>query len=346
MAKVVIEAGHGLYTAGKRCLKSLDSSETREWVLNSRVVNKVIQHVQNHNVQVLRTDDPTGQADVTLIARCNKANEYKADLFISVHHNTGIEGGNGGGIISFMYSGRTNDIDKKLRDNIYDCAVAETGLIGNRSTPKATANFQILRGTKMPACLIECGFMDSPTDIKYILTNDYAEKVALGIAKGILRTLGIDFKGDTPAQDVPTEQPSGNYYQKCSDGYASIVDALKSIGVDNSYENRERIASVNGITGYEGNSSQNIKMLELLKAGSLKKVDTVSNQTPSIQNVYPACRNTFTSIADALISVGVSGNYETRQRIASANGISGYVGSYEQNIKMLDLLKSGALKKA
>ena len=37
MAKIAIDAGHGLKTAGKRCLKSLDKNETREWVLNNRV---------------------------------------------------------------------------------------------------------------------------------------------------------------------------------------------------------------------------------------------------------------------------------------------------------------------
>ena len=37
MAKIAIDAGHGLYTEGKRCLKSLDPNETREWQLNERV---------------------------------------------------------------------------------------------------------------------------------------------------------------------------------------------------------------------------------------------------------------------------------------------------------------------
>ena len=29
--KLALNAGHGLYTEGKRCLKSLDPKETREW---------------------------------------------------------------------------------------------------------------------------------------------------------------------------------------------------------------------------------------------------------------------------------------------------------------------------
>lgn len=41
MFKLALDAGHGLYTAGKRCLKSLDPNETREWVLNNRICNKI-----------------------------------------------------------------------------------------------------------------------------------------------------------------------------------------------------------------------------------------------------------------------------------------------------------------
>ena len=61
------------------------------------------------------------------------------------------------------------------------------------------------------------------------------------------------------------------YYKKCSKSHTSIVDALKSIGVDSSYSNRRKIASANGISGYLGLPSQNIRMLNLLKAGTLKK---------------------------------------------------------------------------
>ena len=38
---IYIDAGHGRHTAGKRCLKRIDPEETREWVLNSRVADKL-----------------------------------------------------------------------------------------------------------------------------------------------------------------------------------------------------------------------------------------------------------------------------------------------------------------
>ena len=52
-------------------------------------------------------------------------------------------------------------------------------------------------------------------------------------------------------------------------GGGSIVDALKSIGVDSSYGYRCSIAARNGIGGYAGTPHQNIHMLNLLKNGNL-----------------------------------------------------------------------------
>ena len=39
--KLALSAGHGMYTAGKRCLKSIDPNETREWWLNDRIADRI-----------------------------------------------------------------------------------------------------------------------------------------------------------------------------------------------------------------------------------------------------------------------------------------------------------------
>lgn len=62
------------------------------------------------------------------------------------------------------------------------------------------------------------------------------------------------------------------YFQPCASYHSSIVDALKSIGEDSSYSNRKIIAENNGISGYRGRASENIAMLDLLKAGRLYKL--------------------------------------------------------------------------
>ena len=41
MFKIALTAGHYKYTSGKRVMKSLDANETREWVLNDRIADKI-----------------------------------------------------------------------------------------------------------------------------------------------------------------------------------------------------------------------------------------------------------------------------------------------------------------
>lgn len=62
------------------------------------------------------------------------------------------------------------------------------------------------------------------------------------------------------------------YYPKASAGGWSFVDALKSVGVkDPTMALRKKIAAANGIANYKGSAIHNLKMLNLLKKGKLKK---------------------------------------------------------------------------
>ncbi len=70
-----------------------------------------------------------------------------------------------------------------------------------------------------------------------------------------------------------TNPTSNNNYLSAKEyHHGSIVDALKSIGINSSYNYRKKLAIKNGITNYKGSYFQNIKMLNLLKQGKLKKV--------------------------------------------------------------------------
>lgn len=189
MAKIAIDAGHGLYTSGKRCLKSLDSNETREWVLNDRVADEVGRLLKLAGHEVLRVDDIDGSSDVALGTRVKKANSWGADFYISIHHNAGVKGGSGGGTEVYVCKGcQAKSI--QAQNAIYKHAVNRGGLKGNRSDGTRSANFYVIAYTKMPACLIECGFMDSATDIKYILDPAWSKKIARGIAEGICEVFG------------------------------------------------------------------------------------------------------------------------------------------------------------
>lgn len=189
MAKIAIDAGHGLYTAGKRCLKSLDSKETREWILNDRIADKLQQLLKSYNCEVIRTDDTTGKTDVELSARVKKANEWGADIFISIHHNAGANGKAAGGTVIYYYSSKAER--KTQSETLYKSLVSETGLVGNRVDKVKKYPFYVIKNTKMPAFLIENGFMDSSTDVPVILSEDHANKSAQGILKFLISQLGL-----------------------------------------------------------------------------------------------------------------------------------------------------------
>ena len=189
MAKIAIDAGHGLKTAGKRCKKSLDSKETREWVLNDRVSDALASYLKSAGHTVKRVDDTDGSTDVSLTNRVKVANQWEADFYISVHHNAGVNGGSGGGTLVYTCK---NCSSKSLRaqEAIYRHAIQRGDLRGNRAEGKPSNDYYVIKYTEMPACLIECGFMDSSTDIKYILNPEWSKEIALGIAEGICEVFG------------------------------------------------------------------------------------------------------------------------------------------------------------
>lgn len=88
---------------------------------------------------------------------------------------------------------------------------------------------------------------------------------------------------------------------------------------------------------YVSNSSQVKKPTET----STTKTGTTKNQV----TYYKACSSKYTSIADALKSIGVDGNYSYRKKIAIKNNIKNYTGTAKQNIEMLNKLKQGKLIK-
>ncbi len=142
----------------------------------------------------------------------------------------------------------------------------------------------------------------------------------------------------------PPQEYKDIYFPACTSGFASIVEALNSIGVNSSYDNRKIIATANNISGYSGLAEQNIKMLSLLEQGKLINPNAVLTPAPDTSGMYfPACSSSFVSIVEALDSIGIDSSYNYRKQIASKNNISNYSGTAEQNTTMLNKLKSGTL---
>lgn len=231
MFKIALTAGHYKYTAGKRCMKKLDKNETREWVLNDRVADKIEKLLTAYEgYSIIRTDDTTGEKKIDNKERCRIANNFKADIYISIHHNAGIYGGSGGGIMAYTYL-NVDDVTKAWQKELYNSLIKHTGLKGNRSTPLAKAEFEECRLTAMPAVLLELGYMDSTTDTPIILTDDYATKCANAIVEVIVEKGGLKKKAVEPTPNTKLYRVQVGAYSVKANA-EKMQKKLKEIGID------------------------------------------------------------------------------------------------------------------
>ena len=193
MFKIAFCAGHYLDTPGKRVPAELDNAQTREWVLNDRVARYFADAARGYEgVELLRTDDATGRTFVDIPQRAAGANRWDAELYIDMHHNAGIGGGNGGGVEAYCYPG--SERGRAYRDAIYQAVVAAGGLKGNRANPLQEKKFDSLALTYMPAVLVEYGFMDSATDAPVILSDAYARQVGYATMEAVAKVAGLGKK--------------------------------------------------------------------------------------------------------------------------------------------------------
>ena len=88
-----------------------------------------------------------------------------------------------------------------------------------------------------------------------------------------------------------------------------------------------------------------IKDISVL-SGIPNKIGTYTSSQPVKKiSYYKKYEGKSVSIVDALASLGYNSNFAYRTKIAKANGIKTYLGTSKQNTNLLNLLKSGKLKK-
>ena len=209
MLKIALNAGHGLYTAGKRCAKSLDSKETREWRLNSRICEYIEEQLKKYTgYELVRCDDTTGKIDRSALQRAKIANDFGADIYISIHHNALGKVFSGSGIEAYVYT-KVDNATEAWQKELYESVIKYTGLKGNRSQPLRKADFDECQKTRMAAVLIECGYMDSTVDVPIILTEDFARKVAQGVIEVLVKKGNLQKK---PKQTQSSVEDNTMYY--------------------------------------------------------------------------------------------------------------------------------------
>lgn len=220
MFKISLSAGHGKNTAGKRCMKKLDKNETREWVLNDRICDKIETKLKAYDgYKLLRVDDTTGKNDIALSKRTKSANNWGADFYLAIHHNAGVKGGSGGGVVAFVYT-KPSAKSLEWQEALYNAIIEKTGLKGNRAVPMPKGNLHECREPKMASVLLECGFMDSKTDVPIILTDKFAEQVAEACVEVIVKKAKL--KKKVTKTETPKKENKILEWQK-----AAIKDGFK-----------------------------------------------------------------------------------------------------------------------
>ena len=359
MYKIALNAGHGLNTAGKRCWDGVDPNETREWQLNSRICNKIENLLKSYEgYELIRLDDTTGKTDVALKTRTNKANEFGADFYLSIHHNAGVKGGKGGGIVAIVYTNVDNttlDYQKALYDNL----IKHTGLKGNRSQPLQKQNLHEVRESKMPCVLLECGFMDSTNDTPIILTEDFADKVAKAcvevlVEKGRLKEKVVEqpkVENPKPTPTTTTEIKVGDMV-KVNKGAKEYKGKKVASFIYNGTYRVDQLKGDRAVLDKNGICTAfNVKDLTVVKETTVKAETPkpVVKPTTPTTNYFPKYNGKSNSFVDALKSLGINSALSYRGKIAQANGViknsALYIGLKSHNEKMFALLKQGKLIK-
>lgn len=221
--KIMLDAGHGYNTPGKRSPDGM-----REYEFNRSVANyakDLLEEYEGVTVYFAHSD----QRDVSLQERTDKANMLNVDCYVSIHANAYGTGWNSAtGIETFVYTTRPPEAFQ-LAQKVQKELVIATGL---RDRGVKTANFHVLRETKMTAILIECGFMTNREDMRQLRTDVYRETCAEAIVKGIATQYKLRKKGGArpkPPTTPITPAPASKKYKVVAGPFESKATADKLV---------------------------------------------------------------------------------------------------------------------
>lgn len=174
---VVLDAGHGAKDSG-----AVGVTGKYEKNFNLAIVLKtaeLLKKEDNIDVVLTRSDDTF----LELKERAAIANNLNADIFISVHANSSASSSASGTETYYQ-----REASKALANVMHKYLVKATGL-SDRGV--RYGNFHVIRETKMPAVLLEVGYLSNKKDESLLFTEELQNKVAASIVSGIKEYLGI-----------------------------------------------------------------------------------------------------------------------------------------------------------
>lgn len=192
MAKVIIDAGHGGMDPGAVYEGRMEKNDTLNLAL---AVGDIL---KENGVEVVytRTDDVYD----TPFEKAQIANREGGDFLLSIHRNSSPEPNQYSGVESLVYNkqGRKVQLAENINSELEKAGFRNLGV-------KERPNLIILKRSKMPAVLVEAGFLN--TDADNALFDERFGEIAEAIADGVLKTLREDgMLQQEQEDDRPTEK--------------------------------------------------------------------------------------------------------------------------------------------
>jgi N-acetylmuramoyl-L-alanine amidase len=196
---IVIDPGHGGSNSGTHSV--LDGRLEKEFTLDLALRLKPLLEAEGWKVFLTRTED----TDVSLSNRVAFAQEQQADLFISLHFNSGAPDTKQAGLETYCITptGEPSTVtrnfadpwDESVPDNAFDpenlllavrihSALLHGTAMQDRGVRRARF-IGVLRNQSRPAILIEAGYLSNPDEATRIETGAYRQKLAEVLARAL-----------------------------------------------------------------------------------------------------------------------------------------------------------------
>ena len=245
--KVSIDAGHGLYTSGKQSCKLTEDlyingklvrakgKVIKENEFNSFCAKALASALQRHGIQTKFVNDITGKTDTSLNTRAINANKWGSDIHISIHYNAIGSCSSWQNKCHGVLVLRTANCSTKsitLANKVHSAIKGNYSHTYGVGVDKNWSGFTlaILRQTKMPAILIEYGFMDYKEEAMKMLNPNWYVKLAEDTCKGICDYFGIKYKApNTTPNEIQTSTSGNTYYRVVCGSYVSKDNANKEL---------------------------------------------------------------------------------------------------------------------
>jgi len=177
---VLIDPGHGAFDPGKVADTILEKD------INLAIALKLQAYLEIGGATVLMTridDEALSQSKAgDMHQRKQIANASQADIFVSIHQNS-FRSPNVRGAQVFYFD--TSDNSRKLAEHIQHQLKAFVDP-NNRLQSKPNENYYVLRQTRMPAVIVECGFLTNYYERGLLTQEAYQERIAWAIYLGIV----------------------------------------------------------------------------------------------------------------------------------------------------------------